>query len=60
MNRFVVRVTLRQHVPLGTRIEDPQDGFENLAGRDGPASRATGWNVLLRKVLPDTLPMLVA
>jgi hypothetical protein len=28
VHRFVVRIALRQHVPLRTRVQNPQDGFE--------------------------------
>ena len=27
MHRFVVRIALRQHAPLGTRIENLRNGF---------------------------------
>jgi hypothetical protein len=47
-------------VPLGTRIENPEDGFENLAGWDRFAARAIRRNVLLRKVIPDTVPLFIA
>jgi len=60
MQRFVVRVALGQHVPLRTGIENPEDGFENLASGCRLAARTTGRNMLLRKLFPDALPLLVA
>jgi hypothetical protein len=60
MHRFVIWIALRQHVPLGTRIENPEDGFEDLASGDRFAARAIGRNVLLRKVIPDTVPLFIA
>src|SRR5689334_14069029 len=38
MNGFVVRIALRQHVPLRAGVEYPQYSFENTSGRDGLAS----------------------
>jgi hypothetical protein len=34
VHSLVVRVTLRQHVPLRTRVQNPQDGFEHRARRN--------------------------
>src|SRR5579883_89555 len=59
MHRLVVRIALRKHMPLRSRVEDPQDRFQHSTGRN----RLTPWtivsNMLLRKVLPDTFPLLV-
>ena len=60
MHRFVVRVALREHVPLRTRIEDPEDAFDDSAGGNRLAAGSAGYNVLLRKVVPDAFPVLVA
>src|SRR6201997_1798722 len=38
MNGFVVRIALRQHVPLRAGVEYPQYSFENTSGRDRLAS----------------------
>ena len=57
MHSFVVRVALRQHVPLRACVENPQDCFKNATCRDGFASGTTIGNVLLRKMHPDQLPV---
>src|SRR5215470_2888508 len=59
MNGFVVRIALRQHVPLRASVEYPQYSFENTSGRDRPASRTSIGDVLFRKMIPDALPLLV-
>src|SRR5438067_10133809 len=56
MNRFVVRIGLRQHVPLCAGVEYPQYSFENTSGRDRLASRTSIGDVLFRKMIPDALP----
>jgi hypothetical protein len=33
MHSFVVRIAVRQHVPLRTRVENPQHRFEHMRGR---------------------------
>ena len=59
MHRFVVRITLRQHMPLRACVEYPQHSFQHTAGRYRFASRTSISNVLLRKMMPDALPLLV-
>src|SRR5215472_7621914 len=59
MNGFVVRIALRQHVPLRAGVEYPQYSFENTSGRDRLASRTSIGDVLFRKMSPDALPLLV-
>src|SRR5262249_238576 len=59
MKGFVVRIALRQHVPLRAGIEYPQYSFENTSGRDRLASRTSIGDVLFRKMIPDALPLLV-
>src|SRR6478672_5793614 len=59
MNGFVVRIALRQHVPLRAGVEYPQYSFENTSGRDRLASRTSIADVLFRKMSPDALPLLV-
>src|SRR6266540_3670989 len=59
MYRFVVGIALRQHMPLRTGVENPQDCFKNATCRDGFASGTTIGNVLLRKMHPDPFPLLV-
>src|SRR5262249_19153629 len=58
MNGFVVRIALRQHVPLRAGVEYPQYSFENTSGRDRLASRTSIANILLRKMIPDAFPLL--
>ena len=60
MHRFVVRIALRQHVPLGTGVENPENGFENTTGGYRLAASAIGRNMLLRKMFPDASPLFVA
>ena len=56
MHSFVVRIALRQHVPLRAGVQNPKHRFQNQTRRN----RLTAWtaigNVLLRKVLPDAFP----
>ena len=59
MNCFVIWVALRQHVPLGARVQDPEHTFEDFAGRYGLASRTTIGNIFFREVLSDEFPLLV-
>src|SRR5215475_2609810 len=59
MNGFVIRIALRQHVPLRASVEYPQYSFENTSGRDRLASRTSIGDVLFRKMIPDALPLLV-
>src|SRR5215471_8965136 len=59
MNRFVVRIALRQHMPLRAGVEYPQYSFENTSGRDRLASRTSTGDMLFRKMIPDALPLLV-
>src|SRR5262249_11928830 len=59
MNGFVVRIALRQHVPLRAGVEYPQYSFENTSGLDRLASRTSIGDVLFRKMIPDALPLLV-
>src|SRR5262245_48920156 len=57
MNGFVVRIALRQHVPLRAGVEYPQYSFENTSGRDRLASRTSIGDMLFRKMIPDALPL---
>ena len=60
MRGFIVRIALRQHVPLRPCVENPQDCFEYAPRRNRFASRTTIGNALLREMLQDALPVLVA
>src|SRR5216684_400114 len=59
MHSFVVRVALRQHVPLRACVENPEYRFEHTTGRSRFAPRTSIGNILLRKMIPDALPLLV-
>src|SRR5207244_12779133 len=56
MNRLVVGVALRKHVPLRTGVQNPQNGFQNSACWDRLAARTTVRNIFLGKVLPNPSP----
>ena len=56
MNRFVVRIALREHVPLRAGVEYPKRPFKNLACRDRPAARPPVRNVLFGKVMAKSAP----
>ena len=60
MNGFVVRVALRQHVPLCPGVEYPQRGFQDAACWNGFATGTSVRNIFLRKVLADSFPLLIA
>ena len=55
---LVIRMALRHHVPLGTGLQDPQNGLENTPGRHRrpPAPLSPS---LLGKVVADPLPLVV-
>jgi hypothetical protein len=59
MYRFVVRIALRQHVPLRTGVENPQHCLKHLAGRYRLAARTSIGDMLLRKMFPNALPLFV-
>src|SRR6266545_772709 len=59
MHGFVVRVALRQHVPLRACVENPQDRFEHTTRWSRFAPRTSIGNSLLRKMIPDAFPLLV-
>src|SRR5271165_7064292 len=60
MHRFVIRITLRQHVPLRARVQNPQRRFKNFPRRNRFTARTSFRNVLFRKMMPDTLPFRIA
>src|SRR5450756_1823402 len=59
MHRLTVGVALRQQVPLGTGGENPKRRVEHSARRYRLASRPILRNSFLRKVLPDSIPLLI-
>jgi len=60
VNRLIVRIPLRQHVPLGASRENPQHRFQNAAGGNRFAAWTARGNILLGKVLPNPFPLVVA
>ena len=60
MHGFVVRIALRQHVPLRTSVQYPKDVFKHQTRRYRFASSSPVRNVLLRKMMPDPPPLLVS
>ena len=60
IHRFVFWIALRQHMPLSTGIENPQNGFKYLAGGDRLAARWTFRDIFYRKMLPDPFPVIIA
>jgi len=59
MHSFVVRITLRQHVPLRAGVENPQHRFKDATCGNRFAASSSVSNILLRKMIPDTFPLLV-
>ena len=59
MNRLVVRIALRKHMPLRAGVQDPQHRLEHLARGDRLSTGAVVWITLLRKMHPDQIPLLV-
>src|SRR5690242_16866494 len=60
MHRFVIRIALRQHMPLRASVEYPEHGLKNLTRRDRFAARTSARNVLFGKVVPNPLPLQIA
>jgi hypothetical protein len=56
MHSFVVRIALRQHVPLRAGVQNPKHRFKNQTRRNRLTTGTAIGNVLLRKVLPDAFP----
>ena len=56
VHSLVVRIALRQHVPLRTCVEYPQDRFKHAPRRNRFPSRMPVGNVLLRKMIPGCAP----
>ena len=49
MHRFVIRITLRQHVPLRPGVQNPQRRFKDFPRRNRLPTRAPLRNVLFRE-----------
>src|ERR1700745_2362803 len=59
MHSFVVRITLRQHMPLRAGVEYPQHRFKHTTGRYRFASSTSIADMLFREMMPDAFPLLV-
>ena len=59
MHGFVVRIALRQHMPLSPGIENPKHGFKNVTGGNRFTTRMALGAMLLRKAMTDPFPLLV-
>ena len=59
MDRLVVRIRLRKHLPLGTRVEDPQHCIKHLSCRHWLAARSPIRDVFFREVGFDPFPVRV-
>jgi len=60
MNRFVVRIALREHVPLRGGVEYSKRPSRTWTCRDRPGARPPVRNVLLGKVMANPLPLQIA
>ena len=60
MDRFVVGIALRQQVPLRAGVQNPEHGVQDRAGRDRFAPGTVIRNVLLGKMLPNSVPLVIA
>ncbi len=60
MDRFVVGVALREHVPLRPGVQEPQHGLQDGAGRHRFAAGAAFGDMFLGKMLPNSFPLVVA
>src|SRR5271166_494841 len=56
MYGFVVRIALRQHVPLRTGVENPQHRFKDTTRGNRLSTRTPIRNVFFRKMIPDAFP----
>src|SRR6185437_16779658 len=57
MYGFVVRISLRQHVPLRTGVENPQHRFKDTTRGNRLSTRTPIRNVFFRKMIPDAFPL---
>lgn len=60
MHGLVVGIALREQVPLGAGVQNPELGFQDGPGRKSVSAGAAFRNVFLRKVRPDVAPLVVA
>ena len=59
MHCFVIRIALRQHVPLRAGVQNPQNSFQNPTCRNRLPARPSIGNVLFGKMIPNPIPLLV-
>jgi hypothetical protein len=59
MDGFVIRIALRQEVPLGPGIQNPEDGVQDRSGRHRFASRTVIGNVLFGEMGTNPLPLVI-
>jgi hypothetical protein len=60
MHCFVIRIALRQHMPLRAGVEYPERSLKNMTRRDRPAAGSSVRNVLFGKVMPNPFPLKIA
>lgn len=60
MHRLVVEIALRQEVPLGAGVQNPEHGHQDRSCRIGFAAGAAVREMLFRKVLLDPFPPIIA
>ena len=59
MDGFVVRIALRQQVPLRTGVQNPEHGLQDGAGGDGLTPRSGIGNVLFGKMFSDPVLLVI-
>jgi len=59
MHCFLVRIALRQEMPLGAGVQNPEHGLQDRSGRHGFAAGMAVRDVLFREVLPNSFPLVV-
>ena len=60
MDRLVVGIALRQHVPLRAGVQNPQHRFQDRSRRHRLAARSTLRDMFFGKMFPTALPLVVA
>ena len=59
MDGFVIRITLREQVPLGPGVQNSEHGFQDRSGRHRFAPWAGIRDVLFREVFPNPVPLII-
>ena len=57
VHSFVVRIALREHVPLRTGVENPQHRFKDTTRGNRLSTSTAIWNVFFRKMISDAFPL---